>query len=572
VKVAIARVAGFCMGVRRAVDMALEASNTALKPVYTYGPLIHNPSVLSLLEARGVNILREIPEHGKGTVIIRAHGVLPQEMERLRKAGFNVLDATCSRVIQVQMIVRHHARKGCQCVLIGDRGHPEVAGIMGYAQGRGILVDSEADIEDLPILTNYIIVAQTTQDRERFEVWTRRILEKYPGGKVFETICDSTRKRQAEVRRLAAEVDAMVVVGGRESANTRRLAEIVAECGKPAIAVETEEDLDPVRLAGLQKVGITAGASTPNWIINRVVRAVEALPGAGDAAIQRGLYRLVRFLHESNLWTALAGGALGLAVSRMETSALGPGATVAMTFCYIFAMHALNRLIDWQTCEFNDPLRARFLFQHKGVFYTLAVLAVCASLWIAWTGSAASFALLLALTAFGVLYTMPFLPGGGRSLKDLPGSKTVFVALAWASVAVLVPDMGWDLPQDARRGILFVLVAVLVYLRAALMEVLDVQGDRIVGRETLTVVMGEEKTTRLVQILSLTLGAVSVVFATLGSVPLAAAFCPASLWMFWLAGRFRGERLGQYLRLELMVEASFFLLLGCVFLLDRFRP
>ena len=570
-KVQLAKVAGFCMGVRRAMDIALDASQNAQPPVYTFGPLIHNPSALSLLRARGVEVLKEIPEKGKGTVIIRAHGVLPEEKERLKAAGFSVIDATCPRVVHVQMVVRRYARKGYQCVLIGDKGHPEVIGIMGHAEGHGILVSAEEDIESLPELDRYIIVAQTTQDQERYEVWSRKILSLYPGGKVFHTICNSTYRRQAEVRRLASETDVVVVVGGKQSANTRRLAEIVAECGKPVMAVETEEELDRERLSRFRHIGVTAGASTPNWIINRVVREIEALPGAFDSIRHQVAYRFARFLYESNLWTALAGGALAWSALIIDRVDMSPFFAVAMAFCYIFAMHTLNLFMDQEAGEYNDPMRAKFLSRHKAIFYTSSMLAVSVSLGIAWYLSMASFLWLMAISALGILYTVPVIPGPRRirALKNLPGSKTFFIALAWASVAVLLPLTGFISCLRPIHWILFFLGTVVVYMRSVLLEVLDVQGDRIVGSETLAVLIGEKKAVKLVGLLSVILGAVSVILPALGIVPWRfASFLPVSLWMLGLSCLFSGRRIGQNLRLEFMVDTSFFLLLAGAVILD----
>jgi 4-hydroxy-3-methylbut-2-enyl diphosphate reductase len=275
--VRLADTAGFCMGVRRAMDMALKASESPKKDVFTFGPLIHNPCALEHLRSRGVAVMEKIPQKGSGTVIIRAHGVAPSIKEGLKTAGFDIIEATCPRVVKVQMLARHFTRKGCACILIGDRGHPEVDGILGHAGSKGFLVSKEDDIDTLPSINNYIILAQTTQDRDGFRSLAKKILLKFPGGRIFNTICDSTHKRQVEAKRLAMKVDMVVVVGGRKSANTRRLAEIIEECGRKVMSVETEKDLDKKRLVQYENIGITAGASTPSWVINNVVKEIEGL-------------------------------------------------------------------------------------------------------------------------------------------------------------------------------------------------------------------------------------------------------------------------------------------------------
>ncbi|UKL13802.1 4-hydroxy-3-methylbut-2-enyl diphosphate reductase [Dissulfurimicrobium hydrothermale] len=565
-KVYLARIAGFCLGVKRAVDMALFTSRESKGQVYTFGPLIHNPSVLALLEARGVKVLRDVPASGEGVVIIRAHGAPPDQKEALVRAGFNVVDATCPRVVKVQMLARYYAKKGFKCLLIGDKGHPEVAGIMGYAGEGGMLISSEDDINALPAeIGRYVILAQTTQDEERFHEWSRLILERYPGGRVLNTICDATRRRQDEARRLAGLVDAVIVAGGKESANTKRLAGIVKECGKVAMAVETEEDLDKAVISNFRAVGITAGASTPNWIINRVAREVEAMPGAFEPASRRAAYGLMRFLHESTLLTAMAGGALAAASAMVQGFPLIPAAPISCL--YIFAMHTLNRLIDREAGAYNDPLRVRFLIKHKVFFFGASVLALLLSLFMAFGLGSGPFMLLLVLTALGAFYAAPVIPAGRKriSLKDLPGSKAIFVSIAWAAVAVLVP--GLEQPLDPCRLVWFVLSGTLVYLRTVLMELLDVQGDRIVGKESLVIAIGEGCALRLIRTgaVILALASISLSVPALFPCPLF-VFLPAGVWFFYLSSLFYGERVRENMRLEFMVESVFFILFVSVFI------
>jgi len=274
------------MGVRRAVESAMGLAQSGKTPLFTLGPLIHNPQVLELLERQGVRMLD--PEEGRerahGTVVIRAHGVPPRVKEQLAESGAEVVDATCPRVLKVQAIIEKYRRQDHATIIVGDRDHAEVVGLLGYAGDKGTVVSNIEEVDDLALTPPYIVVSQTTQDEEEFFRIRDAILERFPGGKVFNTICDSTHKRQEEVRRLCADVDALVVVGGRNSANTRRLAEIASQLGREVHLVETAADLDLEALSGHETVGVTAGASTPTWIIEDVVQALEGLgrshPGA----------------------------------------------------------------------------------------------------------------------------------------------------------------------------------------------------------------------------------------------------------------------------------------------------
>lgn len=275
-KVVLAKHAGFCMGVRRAVETTLKLVESRPGPIATFGPLIHNPQVLEMLAQKGVAVLEEVPPDTKGTVVIRAHGVPPLRKLYLEQSGAVVEDATCPRVVKVQAIIDKYQRDGYTTVIVGDRDHAEVEGLMGHAGAAGLVVSRMTDLDDLPLKAPYIVVSQTTQDEEMFQAITREILERYPGGKVFNTICDSTHKRQDEVREMCREIEALVVVGGRNSANTKRLAEIAQGLDCPVFLVETEDELDAEKLRVYQTVGVTAGASTPAWIIRQVVAALEA--------------------------------------------------------------------------------------------------------------------------------------------------------------------------------------------------------------------------------------------------------------------------------------------------------
>ncbi len=358
-KIIVAKTAGFCMGVRRAVEMALDAPGKHPQPIYAYGPLIHNPQVLKLFEEKGISILHEIPDQGAGTVLVRAHGVPPETKQALRKAGFHVIDATCPRVIKVQTIIRMHAKQGYASIIIGDRDHPEVIGLLGYAGEMGYVVGSQSELEALPVFDQAIVVAQTTQSTRFFrdvKAWFGR---KFPHYKVFDTICDSTEKRQQEAYQMARQVDALVVVGGHASGNTNRLAEIVEQTGKPAYHVETEAELDLEALGNTHSIGITAGASTPNWVTKRVFRALEAIP-VQQAAGWRGLFfKLRRVLLLTNIYVALGAGCLCFTCTKLQGIRPSP-LLVLIAFLYVLSMHTLNHLTGTQADRYNDPDRAAF--------------------------------------------------------------------------------------------------------------------------------------------------------------------------------------------------------------------
>ncbi|MBW2648705.1 MAG: 4-hydroxy-3-methylbut-2-enyl diphosphate reductase, partial [Deltaproteobacteria bacterium] len=210
----LAETAGFCMGVKRAVDMVLEiARNKGDKKVYTYGPLIHNPQTVKLLKQRGIVPVNSIDEIQDGIVVIRAHGISPREKKEIRERGIKIVDATCPRVASVQAIIKKHAELGYTIIIAGDKEHPEVTSLLGYSSDNGIVINDKEDVNDLPLYDKVCVVAQTTQDSVRYKEITKEITRKFPEAMIFNTICDSTEKRQAEIKKLASEMDGIIIVG-----------------------------------------------------------------------------------------------------------------------------------------------------------------------------------------------------------------------------------------------------------------------------------------------------------------------------------------------------------------------
>ncbi len=280
-KIQLAKKAGFCYGVRRAVDMVYEQANVSQIPVYTYGPITHNDIVVDDLKKKGVQVLETIEEADgleRGTVIIRAHGVSKEINDRLcRKDEFgtnvlNVMDATCPFVKKIHDIVRKQGEEGRATVIFGDKSHPEVQGIVGWCTGEYYVLKEEEEVLRFSPASDrkLAIVAQTTYNYKKFQQFVEIILKKGYDSIVYDTICNATEVRQTEAYEMAGQHDAMIVIGGKHSSNTRKLFEICkTECANTYF-IEQPDDLDLEVLRSFHSVGITAGASTPNNIIKEV--------------------------------------------------------------------------------------------------------------------------------------------------------------------------------------------------------------------------------------------------------------------------------------------------------------
>ena len=278
-KVTVAKSAGFCFGVRRAVEQVYHQVKEGKKPVYTYGPIIHNDQVVRDLEALGVRVIHaeeELDSISEGTVIVRSHGVPRRIQEKIEARGLELVDATCPFVKKIHRIVMEESRKGAAVIIAGDESHPEVEGIRGLAEGPVWVVSRPGDMERLPLSAGKaaVLVAQTTFNYTKFEELVEIFSKKGYDGNVINTVCNATEERQSEARRIARTVDAMIVIGGRHSSNTQKLYEICSRECKNTYFVETLVDLDSKPFQSFRHVGITAGASTPNKIIEEVQKHV----------------------------------------------------------------------------------------------------------------------------------------------------------------------------------------------------------------------------------------------------------------------------------------------------------
>lgn len=568
VKVKVAKNAGFCMGVRRAMDLVLNAARDRQPEeiIYTYGPLIHNNQVLEILERRGIRCSKDLTEAEEGgRIAIRAHGIPPQERKAIKDKGYKIINATCPRVGKVQGIIKKHSLKGYDIVIVGDDNHAEVIGLKGFANGRAHVLKTPEEVDRLPSMDKLLVVAQTTQDERAFKTIAGLLEERYPETIVYNTICDSTHNRQEEVRALCNEVDAMVVVGGRHSGNTKRLAEIAAATGIPTFHIETEEELDREGLQDFEIVGVTAGASTPHWLLRRVVHELESIQPRGVKPLGRNFEHYLRFFLQSNLYVAGGAGCLSYAAAVLQ--GIKPRlADFFITFFYVFAMHVLNRYAD-KASRFSYPSRAALYERYRFGFFLASLSGVSAALIIANAQSKSVFFALLAMTGLGLLYSVRIFPESWlrvvrvAKLKDIPASKTIFVAGGWSVVATLLPALREGNNLNFKAFFAFSAVFALVFLRSALFDIVDIQGDRLVGEETLPIVIGEKRTRRLLVYLVSGLAIAFVVAPFLG---LATGFSYILLITCGYMGLslfiHRRELLRPgSLRFETLVENSFYL-------------
>lgn len=279
-EVILAKSAGFCFGVQRAVDVVNKQIEEGVSPLYTYGPIIHNEEVVKDFKSHGVQVMEEDSneDYKPGTVIIRSHGVTKAVEEGLKAAGHNVIDATCPFVKKIHRAVDEHSKNGEYIVIIGNPDHPEVRGIVGWINGdKYTVISGEQSAKDFSVNSHdtICIVSQTTFNHNKFQELVEIIKQKGYHIIVLNTICDATNKRQVEAFDIASQVDAMLVIGSKNSSNTQKLYEICKTRCNNTYYIQTADDFQPSDLSSIESVGITAGASTPNNIIEEVQKKCQ---------------------------------------------------------------------------------------------------------------------------------------------------------------------------------------------------------------------------------------------------------------------------------------------------------
>jgi (E)-4-hydroxy-3-methyl-but-2-enyl pyrophosphate reductase len=276
-KITVAKTAGFCWGVKRAIDKVMDLRTKTSDSIQTFGPLIHNPQILEKLDEKGITTSENLDDLSSAYVVVRTHGIPPEERYRIKEKNAKIIDTTCPDVAKIHARIKRSVRSGQNVIIAGHQGHPEIKGIMGYAADMGYLVERVEDVKELPEMENVGLVSQSTFNKADFKAITDAVKERWPSAEIFNTICDATHDRQDEVRLLAKEVDVMFVIGGRASSNTKRLAEVSEESGTRTYHIETETEIDPESLNNTEHIGVTAGASTPDWIIHNVVEHIRKL-------------------------------------------------------------------------------------------------------------------------------------------------------------------------------------------------------------------------------------------------------------------------------------------------------
>lgn len=528
-KVVLSGKAGFCMGVKMAMDTVATLPFDPDVKIYTDGPIIHNPQVIEILKKRNIEPLEKDSGINGKTIIVRTHGITPERRKELIAGGANLIDVTCPRVLRIHKTIQREVEAGRNVVIYGDKNHSEVIALIGFTQGKGAAIESMDDIKKLPDYKKVSVVSQSTKNREDYYDFVEALGYRFEDIKVFDTLCDTTTKRQNEAVRLSKLVDVVVVVGGKSSANTRTLAGAIEKTGVPVFHIETEKEIDEKKFKDFNIVGLTAGASTPNWMINRVHEKLLSIRSKKESLVLHFLKSLARFFAYSNIFVSLAALCISFAAAMMLGTEPGLKQLLIGPL-YVFSMVIFNIFVDNKSLEINQPSRINFLLKNQIILLSSAILATGITLYLAASLQLQTFLAILVAVLLGVIYSVPILPGKWSKifhlhrLRDIPGSKNFFVAVAWAATTVLVHPLSTQglRIQDKSAILVFIWVFIIVFNRTIVEEIRYLHGDAIIGHGTLPVLIGEKKVKRVLTVgyitafIVLIAGAYSGILTTLG--------------------------------------------------------
>jgi 4-hydroxy-3-methylbut-2-enyl diphosphate reductase len=388
------------------------------------------------------------------------------------------------------------------------------------------------------------IVAQTTQDTDHYRHIVQKIQEKNPQVVVFNTICSSTERRQEDIISLAKEMDALFVVGGKNSANTCRLADLAQKQNTPTFHIETAEEIKNIDLTPYKSIGVSAGASTPNWIIDQVMDKIAETRSSPHQKMGF-VFKLWLWMVKTDFYSALGAGCLALAGMLLQKIPVRISSIAVASF-FVYAMHVLNRLTAGKQLGLIGSFREKSYLQHEKYYRLAAVVSLMLALGLSLANSLFSFLFLFFISLAGVLYNMKILPGSRRfqRLRDIPGSKNIFIASAWGMVTAVLPALNLNQNFNAGMAVAFIFTFTLVFVRSAMSDIMDIQSDKLLGRETIPVVIGKEKTQVLLKIIVSILLVILLISTPAGWSSTLSIFLVLCILYIWICFRLCDRRSG----------------------------
>ncbi|PKL18350.1 MAG: 4-hydroxy-3-methylbut-2-enyl diphosphate reductase [Spirochaetae bacterium HGW-Spirochaetae-5] len=492
-KIEMAKNSGFCMGVRKALLRIVDELNSSEEKIYMYGPLIHNPQTIEVLKNRGLITINSLDTLENRQIAIRTHGIPVDENKRIRSSALRTINLTCSRVARVQSIIKKYSGEGYYTIIIGDRNHAEVVGLKSYARAGVHIVSDAADIDGIESAKKYIVVSQTTHERDQFDQLVAEISKKINNVYVIDTICDSTRLRQDDVKNAIKKgIDTLVVVGGKNSANTSRLVKIGVDSGVKTFHIETDAELKKDDFKESKYVLVTAGASTPGWIINNVLEKLYIIKSESSNFIVKSFKHLIELLIRSNIVSSLASLFMVLLAQLYAGIALDIRYGVIASF-YIFVMYSVNNYLDRGFLIKSNSYKYQIYEKYGSYLLMTSIILFFVSIYLAMKIFPSLAILILVPYLFGLVYSTSVIKKiikktNSGFLKKLYNTK-IITGLGWLVVVIIIPYFRNGVPWEIYlSSSLFFFV--FVFTRHLIIDFAAFQGDLILGRDTLPTWLG----------------------------------------------------------------------------------
>lgn len=495
----IAKNAGFCPGVNNAINKVIELSEKTGKKIYTFGPLIHNKDVIKNLTERGIKAIEDISEikdKENSILVIRAHGIPPETEKKLKESGLNIVDATCPLVKNVHNVITKYIEKGYHTIILGDPDHAEVIGLRGYAGDKCYVINSKEEAEKLPLLEKANLVSQTTQEEDLFFEVVKIIRPKVKELVISNTICTPTKLRQKETVEFSKISDLVVVIGGKHSANTQRLYQICKKLSKETILVENESEITNETIKDKETIFVTAGASTPVWLIERVEKKIKDI-----SQNETVLSKFLNFFVVSGIFTGFASFGLISLIYKSFKSEIDIPLAFALSLA-IMGVHIINRSFEKENLE-KDIKKIIFLKYGQIIKY-ISFLSILLSIAISFN-MGITYPILISLFAVpGLLYVKL------KSSLKIPMGKDIFVSLGWVYIISFIPAIASDKLNTKIFYLSLVFVLISSVIRNIMISLLQKHNDIIISHQSIIYYLNEKKIYLILNLLLSTLLLISL--------------------------------------------------------------
>lgn len=567
-KIEMAINSGFCMGVRKAILKIVEELNSSDEKIYMYGPLIHNPQTIEVLKNRGLITIDSLDQLNDKQIAIRTHGIPVAENTIIRKNALRTINLTCSRVARVQSIIKKYSSEGYYTIIIGDKNHAEVIGLKSYARSGVCIISESDDISNIPSADKYIVVSQTTHERTQFEQLVLDISGKYNNVYVIDTICDSTRLRQDDVKNgIKNGIDTLVVVGGKNSANTSRLVKIGIDNGIKSFHVETDSELNKENFKDSKYVLVTAGASTPGWIINNVLEKIYIIKNESSNFFVKGIARYLELMVRSNILSSI-GSLFMVLLAQLYADIPFDIKYGIISALYIFVMYSVNNYLERDFLIKSNSYKYKIYEKHGLSLLIASIISLIISLYLAAEISLSVFVLLIIPYTFGIFYSTAIIKNLVIKLRFNLFKKfynaRIVTGIGWLFPVIVIPFYGFDVSWMTylSAGLYFF---IFVFIRHLIIDFIAFQGDLILGRDTLPTWFGVKKTIIISYILTIS---VTVLFTSVSILSGMNIFLILLLCILYYIILLKNIQKTDYLislRYEFLTDFNFFILAALYF-------